>query len=157
MIQGRPTPSKTMFTIIWFAMLVACIIYHFVGNMISPHYDVTTDPPIVMQNYLTILAIISFIVGAYFLWGRTAPINNEKPNDYILRAQTSFLTGIASFEAIAIFGLTLRLVGPTDVHIWFIAAAFVLLLIAGTRIRPIFSYYNNLKDMEDTASIELWE
>ena len=157
MIQERSTPTKTMFTIIWFSMLTACIIYYIVAMILPTTLDDANPSTLSMINIMIIVGIITGLVGTYLLGRKTTPVDYEKSGDYIMRAQGFFIAGIACYEAIAIYGLVLRFIGLLNIHTWFIAMAFVLLLIAGTRIGPIFSHYNNLKDMEDTGTIELWE
>jgi hypothetical protein len=149
MIRETIAGAKTTLRIIWVALLIACGLYYFVIEFIDvpEKNDYTWE-----LNFLYIVMAIGFIslvTGIYLLWNRTNPQGNENSYDYLGRAKANFIAGLATIEAVAIYGLVIRFIGITGVHVYFIGAAFLFIFLAGSRINPIMQNYFSLKELDD--------
>ena len=120
------------------AMLVSVAIYVVVGEVVRPSF--AANPTIL---YATSVASIS-VVGAILVVRRTLVVQSEaqlreKPDDpFILsRWRTGYIVMYALCEALALFGLLLRLVGFSINHVWpYYAGGFVLLLLFWPTVPP---------------------
>ena len=119
------------------AMLVSIGIYVVVGEVASR--QLTTD---VKALYAISFASIS-LVGAILVVRKTLVLQSEaelrqKPGDpvTIARWRTGYIVTYALCEALALFGLVLRILGFTLAQVWpYYAGGFVLLLLFWPR-RP---------------------
>ena len=148
-VPSQPVASKIMLVVIWIAMLIACIIYWIIADYFMASLSREEGAFTTMRIPMAAIGIVSILVGLYFGWGRTNPRDDERLVDYWQRVLTSMITCMACFEAVAIYGLVLHFMGDPFAHRIFIAVGFVLLLLAGVRIGPIYSHYESLKEMED--------
>jgi len=120
------------------AMLVSVAIYVVVGEVVRPSF--AANPTIL---YAASVASIS-VVGAILVVRRTLVVQSEaqlreKPDDpFILsRWRTGYIVMYALCEALALFGLLLRLVGFSINHVWpYYAGGFVLLLLFWPTVPP---------------------
>jgi len=118
------------------AMLVSIGIYVVVGEVASR--QLTTD---VKALYAISFASIS-LVGAILVVRKTLVLQSEaelrqKPGDpvTIARWRTGYIVTYALCEALALFGLVLRILGFTLAQVWpYYAGSFVLLLLFWPRL-----------------------
>lgn len=117
--------------LIQIAMLVSIGIYVVVGEMASRH----------LNPEATVLYAISFasisVVGAILVVRKTLVLESEaqlreKPGDGVLLARwkMGYIVTYALCEALALFGLVLRMMGFARTHVWpYYAGSAVLLLL----------------------------
>lgn len=122
--------------LIQIAMLVSIGMYVVVGEVAGRHLNTDT----------TVLYAISFasisVVGAILVVRKTMVLQSEaelaeKPGDpaTLARWKTGYIVTYALCEALALFGLVLRILGFTLTHVWpYYAGSFVLLLLFWPRI-----------------------
>ena len=113
------------------AMLVSVGIYAVLGEVVRPPY---TAP----QSFLYAASVASIaLVGAILVVRRTLVLQSEielrqKPDDPITlsRWRAGYVVTYALCEALALFGLTLRLVGFSLNNVWpYYAGGFILMLL----------------------------
>ena len=117
--------------LIQIAMLVSVGIYAVVGEVAGRHLN--TDATII---YAISFASIS-LVGAILVVRKTMVLQSEvelkaKPDDPVIiaRWKTGYFVTYALCEALALFGLVLRILGFTLNQVWpYYAGSFVLLLL----------------------------
>lgn len=117
------------------AMLVSIAMYVLVGEMVGR----SVAPNSTMFYALSFVSIST--VGAIVVVRRTLVLPSEvllreKPEDSVLltRWKTGYIVTYALCEALALFGLVLRMVGFKLVHVWsFYLGAFVLLFLFSPR------------------------
>lgn len=120
------------------AMLVSIALYVFVGEEAAGR----TAASDTTMFYAISFASIS-VVGVIFVVRRTLVLPaefqlREKPDDGVLLARwrTGYICTYALCEALALFGLVLRMVGFPFAQVWpYYAGGFVLMLISAPR-RP---------------------
>jgi len=113
------------------AMLVSVVLYVVVGELVRP---VTSAHPTLL--YFASVASIS-IIGAMLVVRRTLVLQSEeqlrqKPGDALVlsRWKTGYIVTFLLCELVALFGLSLRLVGFSRSHVWpYYAGGFALLLL----------------------------
>jgi hypothetical protein len=124
------TAVKTV-RLIQIAMLVSVGIYAVVGEVAGRHLN--TDATVI---YAISFASIS-VVGAILVVRKTMVLQSEaelktKPGDPVMLARwkTGYFVTYALCEALALFGLVLRILGFTLNQVWpYYAGSFVLLLL----------------------------
>ena len=124
------TAVKTV-RLIQIAMLVSVGIYAVVGEVAGRHLN--TDATVI---YAISFASIS-VVGAILVVRKTMVLQSEaelktKPGDPVILARwkTGYFVTYALCEALALFGLVLRILGFTLNQVWpYYAGSFVLLLL----------------------------
>ena len=124
------TAVKTV-RLIQIAMLVSVWIYAVVGEVAGRHLN--TDATVI---YAISFASIS-VVGAILVVRKTMVLQSEaelktKPGDPVMLARwkTGYFVTYALCEALALFGLVLRILGFTLNQVWpYYAGSFVLLLL----------------------------
>ena len=113
------------------AMLVSIGIYVVLGETIHP-------PPIAQPSFLYAASVASIaVVGAVMVVRRTLVLQSEgelrqKPYEpaTLSRWRTGYIVTYALCEALALFGLILRLAGFSLDHVWpYYASGFVLMLL----------------------------
>jgi hypothetical protein len=117
--------------LIQIAMLVSVGIYAVVGEVAGRHLN--TDATVI---YAISFASIS-VVGAILVVRKTMVLQSEaelktKPGDPVILARwkTGYFVTYALCEALALFGLVLRILGFTLNQVWpYYAGSFVLLLL----------------------------
>jgi mannose/fructose/N-acetylgalactosamine-specific phosphotransferase system component IIC len=117
-------------------MLVSIGIYAVVGEVVGGHLN--TDAKTL---YAISFASIS-LVGAILVVRKTLVLQSEmelkqKPGDPVIvaRWRTGYLVTYALCEALALFGLVLRVMGFTLTQVWpYYAGSFVLLLLFWPRM-----------------------
>jgi hypothetical protein len=128
-------PAVRLVRLVQIAMLVSIAMYVLVGEMIGR----TVAPSSTMFYALSFISIST--VGAIVVVRRTLILPSEallreKPGDSTLltRWKTGYIATYVLCEALALFGLILRLVGFTlaDVRSFYLGA-FVLLLLCSPR------------------------
>jgi hypothetical protein len=126
--------------LIQIAMLVSIGMYVVIGEMAGRHLP--ADATIL---YAISVASIS-VVGAVLVVRKTLVLQSEaqlreKPDDPVLLARwkSGYIVTYALCEALALFGLVLRIMGFTVTHVWpYYAGSFVLLLLFWPRaIQPV--------------------
>jgi len=127
--------------LIQIVMLVSVGIYAVVGEVAGHHLN--TDA--------TVLYAISFasisVVGAILVVRKTMVLQSEaelreKPGDPVMmsRWKTGYFVTYALCEALALFGLVLRMLGFTLTQVWpYYAGSFVLLLLFWPRAPQTYS------------------
>jgi len=118
------------------AMLVSIGIYAVVGELAGRQF--TTDAKAL---YAISFASIS-LVGAILVVRKTLVLQSEgelrlKPGDPVIvaRWKTGYIVTYALCEALALFGLALRIMGFTLTQVWpYYAGSFVLLLLFWPRM-----------------------
>jgi len=141
--------NKLVITIMWISMLMSCVIYLVIAEFVPVDPAIAPLAYPIMLNAFTLISICMVAVGVYFGWARTRLVEEEDRYVYFHRATLSMIVCIAMFEVVGLLGLMLHAIGNTAIHRPFIAVAFILILVAGSRIGPIFSNFESLKDMED--------
>ncbi|MBZ5653885.1 MAG: hypothetical protein LAO56_01255 [Acidobacteriia bacterium] len=128
--------SVRLVRLVQIAMLVSIAVYVLVGELVG-HAALPNNA----LFYTMSLASIS-TVGAAFVVRRTLVLPaeallREKPSDPLVqvRWKTGYIFLYALCEALALFGLILRIVGFTLVHVWgFYLGGFLLLLLFSPRV-----------------------
>ena len=113
------------------AMLVSVVVYVIVGELAGPHLN--TDARVI---YAISFASIS-LVGAILVVRKTMVLQSEaelkaKPGDAVILARwkTGYFVTYALCEALALFGLILRIMGYPLNQSWpYYAGSFVLMLL----------------------------
>jgi len=121
--------------LIQIAMLVSIVLYVVVGELVGRTADLNNA-----LFYTLSLASISTL-GAAFVVRRTLVLPaeallQEKPSDPLAQARwkTGYIFLYALCDAMALFGLILRIAGFTLVHVWgFYLGGFLLLLLFSPR------------------------
>ncbi|HYK51576.1 MAG TPA: hypothetical protein VEU94_17780 [Terriglobales bacterium] len=124
-------PAVKTVRLIQIAMLVSVGIYAVVGEVAGGHLN--TDATII---YAISFASIS-VVGAILVVRKTMVLQSEtelkaKPDDPVILARwkTGYFVTYALCEALALFGLVLRMLGFSLNQVWpYYAGSFVLLLL----------------------------
>jgi hypothetical protein len=124
-------PAVKTVRLIQIAMLVSVGIYAVVGEVAGRHLN--TDATII---YAISFASIS-VVGAILVVRKTMVLQSEaelkqKPDDPVILARwkTGYFVTYALCEALALFGLVLRMLGFSLNQVWpYYAGSFVLLLL----------------------------
>jgi F0F1-type ATP synthase membrane subunit c/vacuolar-type H+-ATPase subunit K len=124
-----------MVRLVQIAMLLSIVLYVVVGELIG-RVAATNDA----LFYTLSLASISTL-GAALVVRRTLVLPaeallREQPTDQLVQARwrTAYIVLYALCEALALFGLILRLAGFTLVHVWgFYVGGFLLLLLFSPR------------------------
>ena len=122
--------------LILFAMLFSIVIYAVVGEVVGPRLTTGAN-----TLYAISFASIS-LVGAILVVRKTLVLQSEvelrsKPGDAVLvaRWRTGYLVTYALCEALALFGLLLRLMGFTLSSVWpYYAGSAVLMLLFWPRM-----------------------
>lgn len=120
-------------------MLVSIALYVFVGEEVAGRVSVA--PNTTMAYAISVVSIS--IVGVIFVVRRTLVLPSEvqlreKPDDGALLARwrIGFVCTYALCEALALFGLVLRIVGFTLAQVWpYYVGGFALILLCAPR-RP---------------------
>jgi hypothetical protein len=124
--------------LIQIAMLVSIGVYVVVGEVAG--HQLNTDATAL---YAISVASIS-VVGAILVVRKTLVLQSEaelseKPGDPVIlsRWKTGYIVTYVLCEALALFGLALRIMGFTLTHVWpYYAGGFVLLLLFWPRMPP---------------------
>jgi mannose/fructose/N-acetylgalactosamine-specific phosphotransferase system component IIC len=124
-------PAVKTVRLIQIAMLVSVGIYAVVGEVAGRHLN--TDATVI---YAISFASIS-LVGAILVVRKTMVLQSEaelkaKPGDPVILARwkTGYFVTYALCEALALFGLVLRMLGFSLNQVWpYYAGSFVLLLL----------------------------
>lgn len=124
-------PAVKTVRLIQIAMLVSVGLYAVVGEVAGRHLN--TDATII---YAISFASIS-VVGAILVVRKTMVLQSEtelkaKPDDPVILARwkTGYFVTYALCEALALFGLVLRMLGFSLNQVWpYYAGSFVLLLL----------------------------
>jgi len=124
-------PAVKTVRLIQIAMLVSVGIYAVVGEVAARHLN--TDATVI---YAISFASIS-LVGAILVVRKTMVLQSEaelkaKPGDPVILARwkTGYFVTYALCEALALFGLVLRMLGFSLNQVWpYYAGSFVLLLL----------------------------
>ncbi len=134
--------------LIQIAMLVSIGMYVVVGEVAGRHLN--TDA--------TVLYAISFasisVVGAILVVRKTLVLQSEaelreKPGDpaTLSRWKTGYIVTYSLCEALAVFGLVLRIMGFTLTHVWpYYAGSFVLLLLFWPRMPQAQTSRSRVRD-----------
>ena len=128
--------SVRVVRLVQIAMLVSIAVYVVVGELVG-----RATLPNTALFYTMSLASIS-TVGAAFVVRRTLVLPaeallREKPSDPLVQSRwkAGYIFLYALCEALALFGLILRMVGFTLVHVWgFYLGGFLLLVLFSPRI-----------------------
>jgi hypothetical protein len=118
------------------AMLVSIALYVFVGEETAVRVAV---PNTTMFHAISFVSIST--VGAIFVVRRTLIVPSEaqlreKPGDSVLLARwrSGYICTYALCEALALFGLVLRMVGFTLAQVWpYYVGGFALMLVSAAR------------------------
>jgi hypothetical protein len=118
------------------AMLVSIALYVFVGEEAAVR---TAAPNPTMFHVISFVSIS--IVGAIFVVRRTLVLPSEaqlreKPGDGVLLARwrSGYICTYALCEALALFGLVLRMVGFPLAQVWpYYVGGFALMLVSAAR------------------------
>ena len=129
-------PAVKTVRLIQIAMLVSVGIYAVVGEVAGRHLN--TDATVI---YAISFASIS-LVGAILVVRKTMVLQSEaelkaKPGDPVILARwkTGYFVTYALCEALALFGLVLRMLGFSLNQVWpYYAGSFVLLLLFWPRM-----------------------
>jgi uncharacterized membrane protein YidH (DUF202 family) len=148
MKRQAPAAKKSVFVAVWIAMLIACVFYFYLIEIFS--IPEGTNPPHMFPVVYAIIlsAAFSALLGVYFIWRRTDKYMDKGATAYIENALVMFIIGLVIFEAIAISGLVIRFMGFSYIHKGFVIMSAFMILLAGTRVGPIFSRYNYLRKKE---------
>ena len=147
-LGGQQIISKKYLVFMWLFMALACGIYEVATWFMSSSIPDISEPPAIFLPAFIILSVVSAVVGFSLGWKGTQPKNGERSSAYLERATRMLIISFACLEAIAVYGMTLFFLGYSDVYRWFFISGFILILIAGIRIGPVYSNYDNLKQFE---------
>jgi len=119
------------------AMLVSIALYVLIGEKLAPKMQ--RDPANTLFHALSLVSII--LVGATVVVRRTLVTPSEaslahRPDDgvEIARWRSGYISVYAMCNALALFGLVLRLMGFTLANVWgFYLGGFLLLLLNSPR------------------------
>ena len=124
-----------MVRLVQIAMLVSIALYVAVGELIG-RVAATNDTLFHILSLASISTLGAVLVVRRTLVLPAEVLLQEKPADQLVQARwrTAYIVLYALCEALALFGLILRLAGFTLVHVWgFYLGGFLLLLLFSPR------------------------
>jgi hypothetical protein len=131
-------PAVRLVRLVQIALLVSIVLYGVVGELVGR----STAPNNALFYTLSLTSIST--LGAAFVVRRTLVLPSEallqaKPQDALLQARwkTGYMVLYALCEALALFGLILRLTGYGLSQVWgFYLGGFLLLILFSPRVSP---------------------
>ena len=152
MLEREVAGKKMAFTLIWISMMLACVIYFIIPEFIPLTETDTPEPLMIIKEIRIALSAVMFIAGTVMIWNKACcSRSGENSWRFLERAQKYFIIGLAFYEMIAIFGLVTYFLGFPEDYKYFMALSFVMIACAGSKISPIFSHYQSLKELENVS------
>jgi F0F1-type ATP synthase membrane subunit c/vacuolar-type H+-ATPase subunit K len=124
-----------MVRLVQIAMLLSIVLYVVVGELIG-RVAATNDALFHTLSLASISTLGAALVVRRTLVLPAEALLREQPTDQLVQARwrTAYIVLYALCEALALFGLILRLAGFTLVHVWgFYVGGFLLLLLFSPR------------------------